>query len=310
MVHRRRSPSIELLVTRFVAHLTQAIEQEIDARSRALAAEYLAAALPAPRLSAKPKVSATESRTPGEGAPQVPSSAVAAPAPSRPAPDHTSDLPSAPTDSGLAPRARRERSPSRARRPRATAHITRDSRPADPGQESRDAELARLRTLLKPTQYEGGSADPPSPSSSAPVVPLDASEAEPLRLLETEIRDQVHALAQLGTARCTARIAAWTGRVRGYEEESGNRMAAQLMLEKLRALAYAMEANHIEALTASWRTADWSSYIRKNEELAEAPPPPSHERPDEPTPEAAPKATQDAAQEAAGDGSDYGAAWS
>ena len=71
-------------------------------------------------------------------------------------------------------------------------------------------------------------------------------------------------------------------------------------------------------MTLSWRTADWSSYIRKNEELAEARPSPSRERPDESTPdapqdagqEAEQDAAQKAAQEAAVDGSDYGAAWS
>ena len=76
-------------------------------------------------------------------------------------------------------------------------------------------------------------------------------------------------------------------------------MAAQLVLEKLRALAYAMEAGRIEALTASWRTADWPSYIRKNEQLAEAPSTPEpRERPDEST------------LNGPADESDYSAVWS
>ncbi|MEP6652382.1 MAG: hypothetical protein ABJA82_03430 [Myxococcales bacterium] len=299
MVHKQHSESVEFVVARFVARLTKALAREIDARSRVLAAEYLAAALAGPGLSAKSTVLTTERRTVHGGRLKGASPEAASHNSSQDAPDRSDLQAREPTDSELAPRALGARSGSGAPKTRATARKPRLPTPVDPEQESRDADFERLRTLLKPTRYENPSADPSIPYSSASVVLLDAPHTDPLRLLEDEIRDRVHALAQVGTARCTARIAAWTGRVRAYEEQSGNRMAAQLMLEKLRALAYAMEAGRIEALTASWRTADWPSYIRKNEQLADAPPTPEpRERPDEST------------RKGPADGSDYSGAWS
>jgi len=295
MIHTQHSKSVERIVARFVTQLTKVVAREVEARSRVLASEHLAVAFAAPGMSAKSKATeqgpgmpsrrASDERSPEQASPDVPRNR---------SDRHDTNQ----ADAGSVTRA------PRARRPRAVAETPRHSPAVDPEQAARDAELARLRSLLRPTRPEGLFTDP-ALASSAAAVPLDAPQAEPLRLLEDEIREQVHALGQVGTARCTARIAAWAGRVRAYEEESGNRMAARLMMEKLRALAYAMEAGPIEALVASWRTGDWGYYVRKNEELAEAPPPPA------PAPaEAPPESSADSTPDAVVDGSDYSAAWS
>ena len=117
----------------------------------------------------------------------------------------------------------------------------------------------RLRALPKPT----GTGDAPEATgalSDQPALVAVAPPADPFRLLEAEIRSQAHQLAQLPHASCMARIAAWTGRVRSYEITNGNRVAADLLLDKLRVLAREMDAGRIDGLNGSWRATDWSSY--------------------------------------------------
>jgi len=284
MGHKQHSKSVQLLVARFSARLSRSVEREIEARCRVLAAEQLAAAFARPKVSAKSAASATQAGRPEPGA----WDAFSTPGPG----DSRAPGSEGAAETGSAPRARR------GRKPRAVP--ARPPLPAvDPEQAARDAELARLRALLKPARDDSPASEPSLATSSASPALPSPSQEETLHALESEIRGQVHSLGELGTARCTARIAAWTGRVRAYEEETGNRMAAQLMLDKLRALAHAMEAGHIEALTASWRTADWSAYVRKNEELAEAPATPEPE-----------ETAEEAASEAVVDASNYGAVWS
>jgi hypothetical protein len=157
---------------------------------------------------------------------------------------------------------------------------------ADPRQDRHDAELARLRQVLRPAV----SADVPGfLPATAPVLAAAArtdSSRDPLRLLEDDIRERLPSLGRLPPAASAARIGAWAGRARLYEEESGNKMAANLLLDKLRVLAHTMEVGRIEALSASWRTKSWPAYIQQNEVLAEArstpeqqPPPPSTTQP-------------------------------
>jgi len=149
----------------------------------------------------------------------------------------------------------------------------------DPEQARRDAELARLRAVLRPTTAD------PTPASPSPVASAPApSRAEDRNdrgerndspaSVEDAIRDQLPALGGLSQARCTARIAVWAGRVRLNQSRPGaeqTRVAALMLLEKLRRLARAMDAGSIEALNASWSTRNWERYIEANELAAATP---------------------------------------
>lgn len=260
MTSRRHSESVDSLIRAFVERLGETIEREIEVRTQALATEWLAVAMASPSAPDQVRL---RRPTATPGTPATPES----PAAETPA-DTTSNTATA-RPTAAAP-VRRQRS----RASVATSSTIRGQAEASalpsPEQERRDADFARLRALLKPTGHDDASGvvgTLPPPAALSPVEP----PADPLRSLEAEVRNQAHALAQLPQTRCTARIAAWAGRVRSYEETDGNRVAADLLLEKLRVLARAMDAGRIEALNGSWRTRDWPSYIRTNEALAEAP---------------------------------------
>jgi hypothetical protein len=162
----------------------------------------------------------------------------------------------------------------------------------DPEQVRRDAELARLRAVLRPTTPDPEpAAPPPAAPPPAPLRTEDRTDRgernDSLASLEDVIRDQLPALGGLSQARCTARIAAWAGRVRRDQSRPGaeqTRVAALMLLEKLRRLARAMEAGSIEALNASWSTSNWQRYIEANELAAATPDAPAAPAPD-PVPE-------------------------
>jgi len=257
---RQRSKSVESLTAAFVDRLSRAVEHAIDARTRILAAEWMDLALVPAAVSPEVRVS------PAEMAPRTDtlSAAGGGQGSAETAPARTPNRP--PTTARL--RRNGPGRPAKTAGASPTSSVSPSTTPS-PEEQRRDAEFARLRALLKPTGYPeaSGAAETLSAPVSAGVV---AAPSDPLRLLEDEIRLQAHGLAQLSQASCTARIAAWAGRVRSYEETTGNRVAADLLLDKLRALARAMDAGRIEALIGSWRTSDWGSYIRTNEGLAEA----------------------------------------
>ena len=145
--------------------------------------------------------------------------------------------------------------------------------------ERRTAELARLRSILRPTVPE-----PPAPSAIAPPPPPAPEEDGSLQALEDHIRDQLPSLPALSQSRYTAQIAAWVGRVRLIQsgpDGERTRIASRIMFEKLRNLAWSMEAGSIEGLNLSWSTRNWERYIQDNELIAVTPdalPPPTPER--------------------------------
>ncbi|MBN2575925.1 MAG: hypothetical protein JXP73_15265 [Deltaproteobacteria bacterium] len=152
------------------------------------------------------------------------------------------------------------------------------SPPLDPEQIRRDAEFARLRTLLRPTAEE----DPrPAPASPAPSLPPQrpATPGEFLRSLEKEIQDAVPFLGRLGPERCGARIAAWAGQVRELRERltpemsAAMRPATRIFLEHLTELRAAMEASYVDALEPKWSPPSWSDYVEVNRARAEGRPP-------------------------------------
>jgi len=260
MRRRQHSRSVESLIEAFAERLFEAVERTIEARAQVLSTEWLDVALPPPVATGRMMLRPPRATS---GAP-VPAQGVAA--------ETSAD--------GTAPQVMNRAmpgafaTPKRGRTRAATSGTNRGAAPASaalsPEQQLRDAEFARLRALLKPTQPDDASeVRVPLPARAAPLV-VDAP-ADPLRVLEGEIRNQAQELAQLPSTSCTARIAAWAGRVRSYEETSGNRVAADLLLDKLRVLARAMDAGRIEALNGSWKTSDWATYIRMNQALAEAP---------------------------------------
>jgi hypothetical protein len=118
----------------------------------------------------------------------------------------------------------------------------------------------------------------------APPPPRAADHNDGLRALEDSIRDQIPALAGLSQPRYTAQIAAWVGRVRLYQNGphgERTRIASRILFEKLRNLAWSMEAGSIEALNSSWSTRTWERYIHDNELIVASP-----DRPPKPEPEA------------------------
>jgi hypothetical protein len=104
-----------------------------------------------------------------------------------------------------------------------------------------------------------------------------------LEVLEDHIRDQIPSLPGLSVARYTALIAAWVGRVRMIQsgpDSERTRIASRIMFDKLRNLAWSMEAGTIEGLNLSWSTRNWERYIKDNELIAATPnptPPPTLE---------------------------------
>ena len=135
----------------------------------------------------------------------------------------------------------------------------------DPDEERRTAELARLRAILRPT------APTPAPAAAPiPVAPPLRAEVDEDRLqaLEDHIRERIPTLSGLSQSRCTAQIAVWVGRVRLYQHEfepERARLASRILLDKLRNLAWSMEAGKIEGLDLSWSTRHWQRYIDENE---------------------------------------------
>lgn len=154
-------------------------------------------------------------------------------------------------------------------------------RPLDAEQERRSADLARLRAILNPM-----AAPPELITTPVPVAPPERSDADEgsLQALEDRIREALPALSGLSQRRYTAQIAAWVGRVRLYQQDhepERARLASRLFMDKLRNLAWSMEAGTIEGLDMSWSTRHWRRYIDDNELIAATPDPvPESERRD------------------------------
>lgn len=153
--------------------------------------------------------------------------------------------------------------------------------PPDPEQLKRDAELARLRALLRPTSEDLPAMPPepaPAPLPAAPPPP-PATPGEFLRALEKEIQNEVPSLAGLGPERGGARIAAWTGQVRELRDRLPEELSAlmrpaiRIFLEHLTELRTALDATFVDALEPKWRPPDWGVYIEANRARAEGRPP-------------------------------------
>ncbi len=143
----------------------------------------------------------------------------------------------------------------------------------DPRQIERDAELARLRRLLKPA-----AVDVPPPAT-APISAAPARLAEPqrpptpgesLHALEQEIMDTVPFLGSFGSERCGAQIAVWAGLARELrdrltpEVSATMRPAFRIFFEHLTQLRSQMETHVVDALELTWMPPDWHSYIEVN----------------------------------------------
>jgi hypothetical protein len=145
--------------------------------------------------------------------------------------------------------------------------------PPDPEQLKRDAEMARLRALLRPTS-EDLPAVPPEPPPPA-VPPPPATPSEFLRALEKEIQNAVPSLAGLGSERAGAQIAAWTGQVRQLRDRLPPELSAlmrpaiRIFLEHLTELRTALDATFVDALEPKWHPPDWGVYIEANRACAE-----------------------------------------
>ncbi|HEX4403662.1 MAG TPA: hypothetical protein VH560_02460 [Polyangia bacterium] len=239
----RWSREIEVLVEDVVQQLEDAIEAATLARARELTEEYLAKVAVAPRA----RVSAAPT-----------SMTTATPQPLE-------------LEEARVPAPRRRRAPK--------AIVAKVLPPVDPESERRAAELARLRAILRPTA-------PVAPIvAAAPVPAREQAPDDSLQALENRIRDEIPALSSLSKGRCTARIASWVGRVRLHQtgpDAERTRIASRMLLDKLRNLAWSMDAGKIEGLDLSWSTRNWARYIEESELIAATPdaaPAKSQERP-------------------------------
>jgi hypothetical protein len=286
MAHSRRSKSVELVVAAFVERLTLVIDHQIDTRARTLAAAWMGAITVPQAGSRQP------TRSAGGPTAQRPRRRLALqPTPSPEAADGARERETSP---GAPPAPGRGSSPPA--RGRRASRVIAPKVSADPRQHRHDAELARLRQVLRPAVSADVPGVLPATSSVLGAAARTDSSRDPLRLLEDDIRDRLPSLGRLPPAASAARIGAWAGRARLYEEESGNKMAANLLLDKLRVLAHTMEVGRIEALSASWRTKNWPAYIEQNEVLAEARSTP--EPPQPPSPSAAQRLGEEAGYDA------------
>ena len=236
MPEGRLSKQIARLTNQLIARLETAIEAQISHRAQSLAEDSL-------RKSAR------------RGQRRI--AAVSASLAEPPAP--------APSELGPEPSVTRPRQPRPSRRRPAATVAVAPALTIDPDEQRRTAELARLRAILRPT------APAPAPAATPlPVVPPPRREIDEDRLqaLEDHIRERIPTLSGLSQSRCTAQIAAWVGRVRLYQHEfepERARLASRILLDKLRNLAWSMEAGKIEGLDLSWSTRHWQRYIDENE---------------------------------------------
>jgi hypothetical protein len=238
----RDRASIEQLLKPIAARFVAAIEEQIAVQTRALVAEWLKRGAPE-----APKKKPLERRPS-----QARSAAHAATTEARKlaSPTLTSVI---------------KKKASRRPKPRTEAQAP------DPVYAERTAELNRLRSILRPTvppTVDGpaavaGPAEAPSPHRN--------EATDPMKSLEDDVRDAIAFLSVLSPGRCEAQIAAWAGRARLYQEDQNDgrtRIAAGLLLEKLRGLARAMGAGFIEALNPTFSTNDWGQYIKAKEKAA------------------------------------------
>jgi hypothetical protein len=224
------SREIEGLIEDVVQQLEDAIEAATLVRARALTEEYL--------RNMEPR--------------QRPRATTAAAPPPTPRP----------VDAARPPAPRR-------RRPAKAVIAAKAPPPVDPESERRAAELARLRSILRPMA--------PTPAPIVAPLPVPVREPGPddsLQALEDRIRDEIPALSGLSQGRCTARIASWVGRVRLHQsgpDAERTRIASRMLLDKLRNLAWSMDAGKIEGLDLSWSTRNWQRYIDACELIAATP---------------------------------------
>jgi hypothetical protein len=224
------SREIEVLIEGVVQQLEDAIEAATLARARDLTEQYLRTMAPRPR----------------------PRAAISAAPPATPRPVDEARPPA-----------------PRPRRPAKAIVAAKAPPPVDLESERRAAELARLRSILRPT----------APLATPMVAPAPLPVREPgpddgLQALEDRIREEIPALSGLSQGRCTARIASWVGRVRLHQsgpDAERTRIASRMLLDKLRNLAWSMDAGKIEGLDLSWSTRNWQRYVDACELIAATP---------------------------------------
>jgi hypothetical protein len=145
--------------------------------------------------------------------------------------------------------------------------------PRDPEEIKRDAELARLRTLLRPAVADvPPSTIVPTPATAAPLAKPQGHQTpgEFLRALEQEIMNAVPFLADFGPERCGAQIAVWAGLARELRDRLTPEVAAtmrpafRIFFEHLTQLRDHMETLVVDALEPTWTPPDWHSYVEVN----------------------------------------------
>jgi hypothetical protein len=246
----RDRASIEQLLKPIAARFVAAIEEQIAVQTRAMVAQWLKQGAPAAQKGGSQERKPPRARLAAH-APTTEARMIAAPA-------LTSVIKKKVT-----------------RRPRPQP----EAKAPDPVYAERTAELNRLRSILRPTVLPAllPTILPSAVGPSAVAGPAEAptprriETTDGVKSLEDDVRDAIAFLSVLSPGRCEAQIAAWAGRARLYQEDQNDgrtRIAAGLLLEKLRGLARAMGAGFIEALNPTFSTNDWGQYIKAKEKAA------------------------------------------
>jgi hypothetical protein len=239
---------MDQLVEEFIAELSAVVERHVEIRAKELVEETLAR-VPADawtRSRAKLNAALAGVGVGAVGAPAARSNEDASPSPSS------------------------ERQPARRARRRPERPAPAPPPPPDPEQVRRDAELARLRTLLRPPHEEAPVA--------AVAAPQTAKPADELKAIEEEIMGAAQFLGELGPDRCAAQIAVWAGRARALQqklppEAAAHRHAAfRIFFGRLTRLRAEMEAGIVDALNPAWSTVDWDTYVAMNQAALEQKP--------------------------------------
>jgi hypothetical protein len=238
---------MDQLVDDFVAELSAVVERHVEIRAKELVDEALARI---PSDAWAPSRAKLNAALAGVGV-----SAIAPPG-----------------TGGAAAESPSARQPARRARRRPERQPAPPPPPPDPEQVRRDAELARLRSLLRPQHEETPEA------VAAGAAPQAAKPADELKAIEEEIMGAAQFLGELGPDRCAAQIAIWAGRARALQqklppEAAAHRHAAfRIFFGRLTRLRAEMEAGIVDALNPAWSTIDWDTYVAMNQAALEQKP--------------------------------------
>jgi len=105
-----------------------------------------------------------------------------------------------------------------------------------------------------------------SEADARPDARLPESDRELLAALHSEISATEPRLLRMSTARCTAQVATWAGRVRSVQAGTGpaDDPSFRELLARLNAIRRDHHCAWIDALAPDWVADDWAAYVAYN----------------------------------------------